>query len=104
MLDFSMQCYVSFVMDAAVETGYQPYAIRIRGDIGERIMFAFPDFNVDAESDDTVLRGTLPDQAALHGVELGRSDLPTSYGSGGSWGRAVPVSLSTMPVHRCAKN
>jgi len=47
------------------------YEIRIRGELGRTIQAAFPGLNARAEGADTVLAGTLPDQAALYGV-LGR--------------------------------
>ena len=41
------------------------YEIRIRGVVGPRLAHAFENLEVATE---TVLRGPLPDQAALHGV------------------------------------
>jgi hypothetical protein len=46
----------------------QQYQIRIRGRIGETIRSAFPELEVHAEDDNTLLTGTLADQAALYGV------------------------------------
>ena len=50
--------------------GAQPqrYEIRVRGRLGETICSAFPDLQARPGGDDTVLAGTLADQAALYGV------------------------------------
>ena len=42
--------------------------IRVRGYLGEMTLQVFPGFEAETSSDCTILRGTLPDQAALHGV------------------------------------
>jgi CheY-like chemotaxis protein len=47
------------------------YEIRVRGVAGTMTRSAFPDFEVFSDGTDSVLRGTVTDQAALHGV-LGR--------------------------------
>lgn len=44
------------------------YTIRIRGEFGRRHRFAFEDLHVSISNGHTVLRGTLPDRAALYGV------------------------------------
>ena len=44
------------------------YRIRIRGALGETLLAAFPSLEAETRSGETVLSGTLPDQAALHGV------------------------------------
>jgi hypothetical protein len=44
------------------------YVIRVRGVLGDRLLSAFPRLRSRAERGDTVLAGTLPDQAALHGI------------------------------------
>jgi hypothetical protein len=44
------------------------YVIRVRGVLSDRLLTAFPGLRSRAERRDTVLAGTLPDQAALHGV------------------------------------
>lgn len=46
----------------------QRYEIRIRGRIGPTIMQAFPTLAVSRDGEDTLLVGSLPDQAALYGV------------------------------------
>jgi hypothetical protein len=46
----------------------QQYEIRVRGRLGETIRSAFPELEVHAEDDNTLLTGTLADQAALYGV------------------------------------
>ncbi|HUB23055.1 MAG TPA: hypothetical protein VMA97_11675 [Streptosporangiaceae bacterium] len=50
------------------ETGPRVYRIRIRGQLGQTIRFAFPALQARAEGGDTVLTGMLADQAALYGV------------------------------------
>jgi hypothetical protein len=49
-------------------TPAQQYEIRVRGHLGETMRAAFPDFRARTAGPDTVLTGTLPDRAALHGV------------------------------------
>ena len=44
------------------------YQIRIRGRLGRTMRTAFPDLHAEAQGEDTLLTGALPDQAALHGV------------------------------------
>ncbi|HZQ99290.1 MAG TPA: hypothetical protein VFC93_10800 [Chloroflexota bacterium] len=44
------------------------YRIRVRGQLGETLLEAFPGLHAQAHGGETVLGGTLPDQAALHGV------------------------------------
>ena len=44
------------------------YVIRVRGVLSERLLTAFPGLRPRTERGDTELAGTLPDQAALHGV------------------------------------
>jgi hypothetical protein len=48
--------------------GPTQYVIRIRGVLGDRLLTAFPGLRSDTDRGDTELEGTLPDQAALHGV------------------------------------
>ena len=47
------------------------YQILVRGRIGRTMRAAFPGLHAEAQGEATLLTGTLPDQAALHGV-LGR--------------------------------
>lgn len=55
-------------------TGSQPeprlprYEISVRGRLGEMMCSAFPALQAAPRGKDTVLTGTLPDAAALHGV------------------------------------
>ena len=51
-------------------SGPQPphYEIRVRGHLGEMMRSAFPALRARPRGADTVLTGTLPDQAALYGV------------------------------------
>jgi hypothetical protein len=44
------------------------YQIRVRGRLGRTMRAAFPALDAQAQGDDTVLTGTLADQAALYGV------------------------------------
>jgi hypothetical protein len=44
------------------------YEIRVRGPIGPTIMQAFPALTATRSGHDTLLSGSLPDQAALYGV------------------------------------
>jgi hypothetical protein len=44
------------------------YEIRVRGVLGQTILQAFPGLEAVSGGDHTRLRGTLPDQAALHGI------------------------------------
>jgi hypothetical protein len=44
------------------------YQILVRGRLGRTMRAAFPDLHARAQSQDTLLTGALPDQAALHGV------------------------------------
>ena len=44
------------------------HEIRVRGHLGETMLQAFPGLQARASGDCTLLRGTLPDQAALYGV------------------------------------
>ena len=44
------------------------YRIRVRGELGETILAAFPDLEAERHGGDTVLCGQLPDQAALYGA------------------------------------
>jgi hypothetical protein len=51
--------------------GPQPsprYEIRVRSHLGETMLGAFPGLQAETNGKDTLLRGALPDQAALHGV------------------------------------
>jgi epsilon-lactone hydrolase len=44
------------------------YQIRIRGRLGRTMRTAFPALDVQAQGEETVLTGSLTDQAALYGV------------------------------------
>ena len=48
--------------------GPQRSEIRVRGPIGPTIMQAFPTLVLSRSGHDTLLTGSIPDQAALHGV------------------------------------
>jgi hypothetical protein len=44
------------------------YEIRVRGRLGRTMLAAFPALRAQADGQDTVLTGTVADQAALYGV------------------------------------
>ena len=44
------------------------YEIRVRGRLGRTMLAAFPALQAQADGQDTVLTGTVADQAALYGV------------------------------------
>jgi hypothetical protein len=44
------------------------YEIRVRGQLSETLLGAFPGLRTKAQAAETVLAGALPDQAALFGV------------------------------------
>ena len=44
------------------------YRIRVQGHLDQRWAEWFDGFEMRSEGDDTVLRGRVPDQAALHGI------------------------------------
>ena len=50
---------------ASCETSYE---IRIRGHLGATMLRAFPALRAETQGQDTLLRGAVADQAALHGV------------------------------------
>jgi hypothetical protein len=56
--------------DAEANAGPQPrhYEISVRGRLGETMRSAFPGLRARPRGHDTVLTGTLPDEAALYGV------------------------------------
>jgi hypothetical protein len=44
------------------------YEIRVRGHLGTTMLRAFPALHAETRDGDTLLRGVVADQAALHGV------------------------------------
>jgi hypothetical protein len=46
----------------------QFYEIRVRGHLGQTLRHAFADLQEERSGGDTLLRGRLPDQPALHGL------------------------------------
>jgi hypothetical protein len=44
------------------------YEIRIKGKVGEPLLESFGDLDASIRPAETVLRGQIPDQAALHGL------------------------------------
>lgn len=44
------------------------YEFLVRGELGEATLAAFSEFRAERRSGNTLLRGALADQAALHGV------------------------------------
>jgi hypothetical protein len=47
------------------------FEFRVRGHLGQTMRIAFPEMGARLDGDDTVLSGTLPDQAAVYGVLAG---------------------------------
>ena len=48
--------------------GSSRYEIRVRGRLGEKVAARFEGFDMEVEPVETVLRGPVLDQAALHGI------------------------------------
>jgi hypothetical protein len=48
--------------------GTSRYEIRVRGRLGEKTAARFEGFDMEVEPVETVLRGPVRDQAALHGI------------------------------------
>jgi hypothetical protein len=44
------------------------YEIRVKGRIGKSVLSRFEGFDAEVEPAETILRGSISDQAALHGV------------------------------------
>jgi hypothetical protein len=44
------------------------YEIRVRGRLGEKLAASFGGFDAEVEPAETILRGPVQDQAALHGI------------------------------------
>jgi len=44
------------------------YEFRVRGRLGERLLSSFEGFDAEVQPVETILRGSIADQAALHGV------------------------------------
>ena len=44
------------------------YEIRVRGHLGQTVLRGFAELQAETDGEDTVLVGSLRDQAALHGV------------------------------------
>jgi hypothetical protein len=44
------------------------YEFRIRGRLGERLLSSFEGFDAEIQPVETILQGSVEDQAALHGV------------------------------------
>lgn len=44
------------------------YEVRVAGTVPAEALLDFEDLRVDSEPPETVLHGSLPDQAALHGL------------------------------------
>ena len=47
---------------------HQRFEIRVQGHLGPMLLEAFPTLTAHRQGADTVLSGSLPDQAALYGV------------------------------------
>jgi lactate dehydrogenase-like 2-hydroxyacid dehydrogenase len=48
--------------------GPSRYEIRVRGRVGEKVAARFEGFDMEVEPVETVLRGPVQDQSALHGI------------------------------------
>jgi len=48
--------------------GKNRYEFRIRGRLGEKLLATFEGFDAEVEPVETILRGSVADQAALHGI------------------------------------
>jgi hypothetical protein len=48
--------------------GTSRYEIRVRGRLGEKVAARFEGFDMEVEPVETVLRGPVRDQSALHGI------------------------------------
>lgn len=48
--------------------GASRYEIRVKGRIGDKVAARFVGFDTEVEPAETVLRGPIQDQSALHGV------------------------------------
>jgi hypothetical protein len=44
------------------------YEFRVRGRVGERLLSSFEGFDAEVQPVETILRGSVEDQAALHGI------------------------------------
>ena len=44
------------------------YEFRVRGHVGQTVQAGFVDMRAETNGEDTLLKGGVPDQAALHGV------------------------------------
>jgi hypothetical protein len=44
------------------------YEFRVRGRLGERLLSSFDGFDAEIQPVETILRGSVADQAALHGI------------------------------------
>ncbi len=44
------------------------YEVRVKGHLGPRLLAAFPALQAERDGSETLLKGPLEDQAALHGV------------------------------------
>lgn len=44
------------------------YEFRVRGRLGEKLLSSFEGFDAEVEPAETILQGSIADQAALHGV------------------------------------
>ena len=78
------------------------YQIRVRGRLGRTMRAAFPALHAHALGEDTLLTGTLADQAALYGVlgqieALGLELLEVRRESPGDVMSAHPVASEAEP-------
>jgi hypothetical protein len=51
------------------------YEVRVRGHLGQAVLRGLADLQAETDGEDTVLKGPVLDQAALHGVLVQIEDL-----------------------------
>ena len=54
--------------DPGMERNHYRYQIRVAGYLGDTILAAFPELDVETERGQTILTGKLPDRSALYGI------------------------------------
>jgi hypothetical protein len=72
------------------------YEFRIRGRLGDTLLATFQEFDAEVEPVETILRGTVADQAALHGILEQIQDLGSSSWRCGDSGCGANRSLAKL--------
>ena len=92
-------------MDNFNKTSY--YEIRVRGQLGEMLLGAFPGLRAEIQGAETVLAGILPDAGALYGVlggieALGLEllEIRRPHGWGAAHSRSTASATSDEPDRR----